>query len=121
MSRDKESRPFGTRSARIVVPPTQISGGRKLLALLFLAAAAISSGSAHATPDKIILPIEIVGNDGATVSRTFVLPAKQAESARSLWLRIHGLRYAGQASVQVNLGQWLSLNNETVTIAEPGR
>jgi cytochrome c553 len=40
---------------------------------------------------------------------------------RSLWLQIHGLRYADQASVQVNTSAWMPLNNDTVTVAEPGK
>ena len=47
--------------------------------------------------------------------------AGQAESVRSLWLQIHGLRYADQASVQINTSAWIPLNNNTVAIAEPGR
>ena len=55
------------------------------------------------------------------VSRTVTLSAEQAEPVRSLWLQIHGLRYADQASVQINTSAWIPLNNNTVTIAEPGR
>jgi hypothetical protein len=40
---------------------------------------------------------------------------------RTLWLRVHGLRYAHQASVQINTSDWIPLNNNTVTIAELGR
>ena len=61
------------------------------------------------------------GADGTTVSRTFTLQDGQAESVRSLWLQIHGLRYADQASVQVNTSAWIPLNNNTVTIPEPAR
>ena len=88
---------------------------------LFLVAIAISIGFADTTTDRILLPIEVLGADGATVSRTVALQAGQAESVRSLWLQIHGLRYADQASVQVNTSAWIPLNNNTVTIAEPGR
>ncbi len=69
----------------------------------------------------MVLPIEVLGADGTVVSRTVTLPAGQAEPVRSLWLQIHGLRYADQASVQVNTSAWIPLNNNTVTIAEPGR
>jgi hypothetical protein len=89
--------------------------------LLFLAAITISTGVADATTDGMLLPIEILGADGTTVSRTVTLQAGQAESVRSLWLRIHGLRYEDQASVQVNTSAWMPLNNNTVTIAAPGR
>ena len=96
-------------------------GCYRLLVGLFLAAITISGGFADTTPDRMLLPIEVLGADGATVSRTVALQAGPAESVRSLWLKIHGLRYADQASVQVNEGPWIPLNNNTVTIAEPGK
>ena len=89
--------------------------------LLFLAALAISIAFADTATDRVLLPIEVLGADGTTVSRTITLPAGQAESARFLWLQVHGLRYADQASVQLNAGGWMPLNNNTVTIAEPGK
>jgi hypothetical protein len=95
--------------------------GWQLLAGLFLAAALISIGSADTNPDRMLLPIEVLGADGTTVSRTFTLQDGQSDSARSLWMQIHGLRFADQASVQVNASTWILLNNNTVTIAEPGR
>src|SRR6202795_3954843 len=82
------------------------------LFLALLAAAAISMGFARSTTDRILLPIEVLGADGTTVSRTITLQDGQAESVRSLWLQIHGLRYADQASVQVNTSAWIPLNNK---------
>ena len=67
------------------------------------------------------LPIEVLGDDGTTLTRTLTLQAEQAESVRSLWLQIHGLRYADQGSIQVNASAWIPLNNHTVSIAESGR
>jgi hypothetical protein len=98
-----------------------VTGWRELLVCLFLAALTISTGYADTTADRMLLPIEILGADGTTVTRTVRLQAERAESARSLWLQIHGLRYANQASVQVNTSAWMPLNNNTVTIAQPGR
>jgi len=69
----------------------------------------------------MLLPIEVLSVDGTTASRTVELRAGEAESAQSLWLQVHGLRYADQASVQVNASAWIPLNNNTVTIAEPGK
>ena len=68
-----------------------------------------------------MLPIEVLGAAGTTVSRTITLQDGRAESVRSLWLQIHGLRYGDQASVQINASAWLPLNNSTVTIPEPAR
>jgi hypothetical protein len=68
-----------------------------------------------------MLPIEVLGASATSASRTVTLQPAQAESVQSLWLQIHGLRYADQASVQVNASPWLPLNNNTVTITEPGK
>jgi hypothetical protein len=98
-----------------------VAGWRHLLVPLFLAAITIAIGFADTTAEQILLPIEVLGANGTTVSRTVALQAGQAESVRTLWLQIHGLRYADQASVQVNEKPWIPLNNNTVTIAEPGK
>lgn len=95
--------------------------GRMAGILLALASMTISGSFANATTDRMLLPIEVLGAKPTTASRTAALEARQAESVRSLWLEIHGLRYADQASVQVNTSPWISLNNNTVTIDEPGR
>jgi len=92
-----------------------------LLAPLFLAAITIPFGFADTTTDRMLLPIEVLSADGTAVSRTVTLQPEQAQSARSLWLQIHGVRYAEQASVQVNTSAWIPLNNNTVTIAGPGK
>jgi hypothetical protein len=98
-----------------------MGGWQQSLAGLFLAAITISLGFADTTTDRILLPIEILGANGTTVSRTVTLEAGQAGSIRFLWLQIHGARYADQASIQINTSAWIPLNNNTVTIAEPGR
>jgi hypothetical protein len=97
-----------------------MAGSHHLLVCLFLAAIMISIGFADTTTGPTLLPIEVLGA-GTTVSRTVALQTGQPESVRSLWLQIHGLRYADQASVQINTSAWIPLNNNTVTIAEPGR
>jgi hypothetical protein len=95
--------------------------GAAWLVRLFLASITISTGFADSTTDRMLLPIEVLSANGTTLSRTVALQPGQAESVRSLWLQIHGLRYADQASVQINASAWIPLNNKTVTIAEPGR
>jgi hypothetical protein len=81
----------------------------------------ICVGFANGDTDRVLLPIEVLSADGAAISRTATLPPESAESVRSLWLQVHGLRFANQGSVQVNMSAWIPLNNDTVTIAEPGR
>jgi len=36
-------------------------------------------------------------------------------------MQVHGLGYADMVSVQVNTSAWFSLNNDTTTVAEPGK
>jgi len=92
-----------------------------LLVHLLLAALTIPIGFPETTTGRVVLPVEVLGADGTTVSQTLSLPGTQSESVRSIWLQVHGLRYAEQASVQVNASAWIPLNNDTVTVAEPGR
>lgn len=91
------------------------------LTLPLLAAVIIPIGFADSTPDRMLMPIEVLSVDGSAVSRSISLEPGAAASAQTLWLRIHGVRYADQASVQLNASAWMPLNNSTVTIAEPGR
>jgi hypothetical protein len=96
-------------------------GWHYLRTCFVLSVVSISLGFGEVTKDRVVLPIEVLATEGGTVSRIVTLTAEQAESVRSLWLQIHGLRYADQASVQVNASDWMQLNNNTVSIAEPGR
>jgi hypothetical protein len=88
---------------------------------LLVAVVAMSFAFGEAVKGRMLLPIEVLGANGTTVSTTFHLQAEQAASVRFLWLQVHRLRYADEASIQVNNGVWMPLNNSTVTIAEPGR
>src|SRR5262249_22696724 len=69
-----------------------------LLGLILLAFAAIRLGAAEAPFGRMLLPIEVLGADGTTESRTVLLDAAGSESVRSLWLQVNGLRYPKQAS-----------------------
>jgi hypothetical protein len=88
---------------------------------LFLTTVAISAGFGDTASQRILLPVEVLGANGTTESRTFVLKPEQADSVRSLWLHVHRLRYADEGSVQVNASTWVPLNNTTVIVAEPGK
>ena len=74
-----------------------------------------------AQSEPVLLPVEVLGEDGTTVSRKVQLSREQAGSVRSVWVQIHGLRYPEQASVQINQGAWIPLRNDTVMVAEPGK
>lgn len=88
---------------------------------LLLAAFTIPSGPAETPRERVSLPIEVLGADGTTVSRCVTLDEAQSDSVRVLWLETHGLHYSSQASVQVNQSGWIPLNNDTVTVSEPGK
>src|ERR1700734_2608853 len=86
------------------------------LLALFLTMPGIAASNAI-----VLLPIEVVGADGATGSATVEVPAAQAGRVRSLQMQIHGLSYPDMVSVQVNASGWLPLSNNTVAVAEPGK
>jgi cytochrome c553 len=94
---------------------------RELLLLICLAALPISIGSADTSSERILLPIEVLGANGTTVSQSVMVETEQARSARFLWLQVHGLRYPQQGSVQVNDDSWIPLNNNTATITGPAK
>ncbi len=93
----------------------------KSIVRLLLATLAIPIGAVNASSSRIQMPVEVLGADGATANRTVALEAAQSESIRSLRLQVHGLRYPGQASVQVNASPWIRLTNDTVIVATPGK
>jgi len=88
---------------------------------LLLAILTMSGAPAETRADRVLLPIEVMGEAGTTVSETVSLTDAQSESVRSLWLHVHGLRYSEQASVQVNTSPWIPIKNDTVAVAEPGK
>jgi hypothetical protein len=94
---------------------------RACLAPVLLVFAAVRLGSTEALSSRIRSPIEVLGEDGTTESRTVMLRAAQSELVTFLWLQVHGLRYPEQASVQVNSGPWIPLTNDTAIVDSPGR
>lgn len=75
-----------------------------------LSAAAVKSINALSQT----LPIEVLGAEGTLVSVTLTLTGAQAMAAQRLWLQTHNVRYPEKASVRINSGAWLALNNSTV-------
>ena len=65
---------------------------------------------------KIELPVEVLGEEGVIVERTFALNAEVAAAADHLSLRINNLGYENKGSVRVNDGPWVSLAHDTVTV-----
>ena len=101
----------------------RITPGRRLIAFGVIALAAwgatLAARTGRAAP--VVLPVEVVGENGTTATVNVEVPASRARDVRSLWMQVHGLSYAGLASVQVNGSAWIALGNDTVSVAEPGR
>lgn len=95
--------------------------GRFARLAMLLAGLTIFASVAEIGAPRVILPMEVLGEDGTEVSSTITLEAQRADTVQSLWLRTNGLRYPNQGSVQVNNGEWIPLRNENVTVDEPGK
>jgi hypothetical protein len=77
-------------SSRIVFA----AGLRHPLGVLLLLGVTLSTRIANASTNPVLLPIEILGANGTTASRTVELQVAQAEAVRSPWLhRRHGMSY----------------------------
>jgi hypothetical protein len=73
--------------------------------------------SAPAAPSQTQLPVEVIGLDGTIKTVSFGIPAgTNLSGALTLSMRIHGLRYQTQASVQVNNAAWTPINSSSVTL-----
>ena len=84
------------------------------LAVLFLASISACASAA------VVLPIEVLGSDGFTQSVQVNVPSVNGGQGVYLWLQMHGLEYDTEASVQVNNGAWMPLNNHSVTFLGMG-
>jgi hypothetical protein len=104
------------------VLPNERSGLRWRMLCLF-AGSIFWTGAILAEPIKaqITLPLEIMGAEGSEGGVTIELTQASARQASALWLQVHGLEYPDLASVRVNDGAWIALDNDTATVAEPGR
>lgn len=73
---------------------------------------------APSQPTTTLLPVEVFGpTAAATVPVSFNIPSGANLSGQmQLWIQIHGLKYQTEASVQMNSGAWIPLNNSTVTL-----
>jgi hypothetical protein len=92
-----------------------------LLSYLWLSLLARPVEIAEPRSSPILLPIEVLGEDGTTVDRTLNISRDQSDRVRAVWLLVHGVRYPDQASVQINSSAWIPLRNDAVTVAEPGK
>src|ERR1035438_3003331 len=84
------------------------------VAIWLLLGSNTASAATNRTP--ITLPIEVLGPDGATATVSFNLPPGSSHEGLRLWMKIHGLRYPTQASLQLNGGAWQPINEGSVTL-----
>ncbi len=85
------------------------------LIALCVAPAAPPARAPHVVP--ILLPLEVMGQDGATKTVTLTLP----RPAAMLSLQVHGLENEQEASVRAGDTPWVPLTNHTCFVAEPAR
>ncbi|MFO8100176.1 MAG: hypothetical protein R6T83_11230, partial [Salinibacter sp.] len=95
---------------------------------LILGTAAFSFGLVERTTDTVTLPIEVMGPDGS--SETIQLDVSDASSVDHLWVKAYSIGYpyhyadmrgysVDKASVRLNNGDWVDINNSTVACEEP--
>lgn len=79
------------------------------------------ANAAETIKARTVLPIEIMGPEGTVAAVTVEIPSTAAGEVSSLWLQVNGLEYEDLASVRVNDGAWVSMNNATAHVVQPGR
>lgn len=87
----------------------------KNILLIFISVASVNA-------QKILLPIEVLGDEGLVKEQRFTIDAEQynqISSIDNLWLKINNLSYQGKASIRINEGNWISLNHSTTNIYTP--
>lgn len=94
----------------------------KAVALVALVASAVFMPSTSAAgwvppaaPRKFSV-IELLGVPGTSVTLGLQVPS----GGTTLWLKVHGLSYPNKASVRVNGGDWVALNNTNCVFDYPG-
>jgi len=77
-----------------------------------------ANGQAQASSSSaIVLPIEVLGPDGTTATVQFSIPeTPNLKKRQKLWMQIHALRYDTEASLQINGGPWIPINNSTANV-----
>ena len=68
-----------------------------------------------------MLPVEVLGTVGTVRSIAVQVGGDAVGAARRLALQLHNVRYAGKASVQINEGPWIAIDNTTADMSEQTR
>jgi hypothetical protein len=69
----------------------------------------------------VLLPIEVIGNEGFTRTVTVTLSEQDARQSLRFWMQAHNLSYVDKASIRFNDGAWLNLNNTTAAVEGLGK
>jgi len=87
------------------------------IALIALCTVAAAPPARTVRPAPIVLPLEVMGEDGTIKTITLTLP----RPAAMLTLQMHGLENEQEGSVRVNDAPWVPLTNHTCFVAGLGR
>jgi|GEM_PF-1243507 len=68
------------------------------------------------TRKTVRMPIEVLGAEGTTESRTFNLTREQVSAADKIFFYANNLSYQNKGSIRVNGGKWISLNYSDIKI-----
>lgn len=94
---------------------------RYLLPLAAFAALLILPGGNAAgwvppTTPRNFTVLEAIGTPGTTITIAMQVPS----GGTGLWIKAHGLSYQNKASIRVNGGEWIALNNTNCVFDYPG-
>ncbi|WP_299247635.1 RICIN domain-containing protein [uncultured Aquimarina sp.] len=68
------------------------------------------------TMNEIKMPIEVLGDEGTIVSRTFSINNQIASNTSKVWLLVNNLSYQNKGSIKINDESWLTLNHSTTEV-----
>jgi hypothetical protein len=88
---------------------------RAALMICAVGAVAASAPWVPVEPERQFSVMEVLGLPGTISSTTFSVP----EGGTTLWLQVHGLNYQSMASIRLNGGRWISLNNTNCVFDGP--
>ena len=95
-----------------------------LVAFVVATAGFVASHEITSARNTVTLPLEVMGPDGTIESLS--LNVSNASAAQTLWMRAHSIGYfdfrnynTSKASVRLNGGAWVDIDNSIVTCEEP--
>lgn len=66
--------------------------------------------------NSIMIPIEVLGEEGIIVERTFTIDNQTLNNTSKIWLMINNLSYQNKGSIKINDNSWLPLNHNTTEV-----